>query len=117
MHFSGSWRGFWEQRFYGRQLMHDLVLHFSDGKVKGSGVDVIGPFTFQGEYDGEGNVAMIKRYVGRHNVLYRGRFDGEGTIFGQWSIGTQWTGPFALSPNLPRSVDGPIQDISSSPPT
>lgn len=113
MHWSGSWRGFWQQPLYGRQLMRDLVLTFAGGKVQGSGIDLIGLFTFQGEYDDQGNVTLIKRYIGRHSVLYQGRFDGEGTIFGQWSIGTQWTGPFALSPNLPRSLDdGPIQDIS-----
>jgi hypothetical protein len=113
MHWSGSWRGFWEQQQYGRQLMRDLVLTFTDGKVKGSGVDVIGPFTFEGDYDNEGNVTLVKQYTGRHNVLYQGRFDGEGTIFGRWSISPYWAGPFALSPNLTRALDdGPITDIS-----
>ena len=30
---------------------------------------------------------MVKLFLGRHRVLYRGRYDGEGTIHGTWSIG------------------------------
>src|SRR3954447_1101066 len=48
---SGKWRGFWEQAPWGRQQMHNLVLHFTAGNVDGSGADKIGPFTFQGTYD------------------------------------------------------------------
>ena len=49
------WSGWWEQRWFGRQLMHDLVLNVApDGEVTGSGVDCIGPFTFQGEFLSDG---------------------------------------------------------------
>jgi hypothetical protein len=87
--------------------MRELVLHFGDGLVDGSGMDIVGRFSFQGHYDHAGNVVLVKQYVGRHQVLYTGRYDGEGTIFGEWSIGQTWRGPFALRPEkftVPASV-------------
>ncbi len=101
MYPSGLWTGYWEQTLWGRQSMHELQLQFDAGEVHGSGWDVIGPFSFHGQYDENGLIVMTKRYVGKHTVLYRGQYDGEGTIFGRWSIGELWTGPFAL--RLPRS--------------
>jgi hypothetical protein len=98
MYPSGSWRGYWEQAGWGRQPMHELELHFGGGNVRGSGRDVIGRFTFAGTYDYHGLVRLVKQYLGRHQVLYEGTYDGEGTIYGQWSIGDRWRGPFALSP-------------------
>jgi hypothetical protein len=98
MYPSGPWRGFWEQQFWGHQVMRDLVLRFADGQVEGAGIDVVGRFTFQGHYDNAGHVVLVKQYLNRHQVLYTGRYDGEGTIFGEWSIGSIWRGPFALSP-------------------
>ena len=32
--------------------MGPLVLRFRDGRIEGEGRDIIGPFTFEGEYDG-----------------------------------------------------------------
>jgi len=98
MYPSGAWRGFWEQQMYGRQSMRQMVLRFEGGRIDGDGVDVIGRFTFTGGYDDGGSVALIKKYVGRHQVLYRGAYDGEGSIVGRWSIGDTWSGPFALAP-------------------
>src|SRR4051812_48785127 len=102
MYPSGRWVGYWEQQIWGRQPMHGLELHFAEGQVRGSGRDVIGAFTFQGQYDQQGAIVMIKQYLGRHTVLYHGQYDGEGTIFGRWSIGEMGTGPFALT--LPREA-------------
>jgi hypothetical protein len=117
MYPSGRWRGYWEQVYWGRQAMHDLVLRFSAGRIEGQGVDVIGPFTFRGEYDEAGCVVLIKQYHRRHQVLYRGNYDGEGTICGEWSIGETWRGPFALSPDcFEASADAPILAISAVPP-
>ena len=100
MYPSGRWFGYLEQPIWGRQLMHELVLHFADGLVRGSGRDVIGRFTFQGQYNEQGVIVMVKQYLGKHQAaVYRGQYDGEGTIFGQWSIGMS-VGPFALT--LPR---------------
>ena len=114
MYPSGVWRGYWEQPHFGRQPMNDFTLRFADGVVEGEGRDVIGRFTFHGTCDDQGNVVLVKQYLGRHRVLYRGRYDGEGTIHGTWSIGELWSGPFALSPvrrGLP-APDSRIQDIS-----
>jgi hypothetical protein len=98
MYPSGAWRGFWEQPMFGKQSMRQLTLRFECGRIDGDGVDVIGRFTFTGTYDDGGSVAMIKQYVGRHQVLYLGAYDGEGSILGRWSIGDYWSGPFALAP-------------------
>lgn len=110
---SGSWRGYWEQPVYGRQEMRELVLRFADGEVTGEGRDCIGPFTLRGTYDPSGSVTLIKQYLERHQVLYQGLHDGEGTIFGRWSIGPYWSGTFALAPlvKLPPT-DAPVQDLT-----
>jgi hypothetical protein len=116
MYPSGAWRGYWEQTFFGRQLMHDLTLRFVAGHIDGEGRDCIGPFTFGGEYDDQGGVTLVKHYLGHHTVAYTGRYDGEGTIHGIWSIGELWSGPFALSPaNFKVAADAPILTIAAEP--
>ena len=99
------WRGFWQQQGWGRQPMRGLVLRFSADRIEGEGSDVIGPFTFQGQFRGDGSVVLVKQYIGRHQVLYRGQYDGEGTIFGEWSIGEYWRGPFVLHRDRERLVE------------
>lgn len=92
--------------------MDDFALHFKNGIVTGGGRDVVGPFVIKGEYDGA-NVSFIKQYLGKHQVLYSGEYDGEGTIHGHWHIVGNSAGPFALSPVPPKvSLDEPIQEIS-----
>lgn len=108
MYPSGVWRGYWEQEGWGRQPMGPLALRFADGRIEGEGRDVIGPFVFTGEYDGHGSIRMVKQYLGRHRVQYSGSYDGEGTLFGRWSIPPRWSGPFALSP----VVGQPPADLS-----
>jgi hypothetical protein len=110
---SGRWEGFWVQELYGRQPMTPFRLHFADGKVTGDGKDVIGRFTFAGEYDARtGRVVLVKQYVGKHRVLYEGGPDGEGCIHGTWSIGPEWTGLFRLRPVVPKvRGDEPIHEI------
>ncbi len=96
MALAGRWRGWWESANMGRRTMR-LTLRLADGRIDGEGDDCIGPFTFQGRYDAQGNVSMIKQYIGKHRLRYEGTYDGEGTIFGQWTYSPLWTGPFALS--------------------
>lgn len=117
---SGVWRGFWVQEQWGRQEMEAFELHFRDGEVTGHGKDVIGRFVFHGEYDEKtGHIRMVKQYLGKHQVVYDGRPDGEGSILGKWSITTQvgslrWDsdGPFRLHPDVPRPTgDEPIYEI------
>jgi hypothetical protein len=112
MYPSGAWKGFWDQAGWGRQEMRGLVLRFAGGAVEGEGRDVVGRFTFRGRYDDQGHVSMVKQYVGRHQVHYEGRYDGEGTIFGQWSIGELWRGKFALSPVRAKpDPEAPIEPL------
>jgi hypothetical protein len=112
MYISGSWRGYWEQAGYGRQLMHDLKLRFAAGRIDGGGYDCIGGFAFAGKYDERGGVHLVKQYIGKHTVVYTGRYDGEGTIYGRWTIGELWSGPFALRPESFSGADTPIVTIA-----
>lgn len=112
MYLSGTWRGYWDQEIFGRQPMGPLVLRFHDGLIDGEGRDIIGPFTFEGEYDRHGAISMVKQYLGRHQVFYQGTYDGEGTIFGQWRIPPLWSGSFALSPVVGKALaDAPIEEL------
>jgi hypothetical protein len=112
MYPSGAWRGYWDQEVWGRQPMGPLNLRFKDGRIEGEGRDIIGRFTFTGVYDERGAIRMVKQYIGKHRVLYEGTYDGEGTIFGQWSIPPRWSGSFALSPSAGRAPsDAPIEEL------
>jgi hypothetical protein len=77
--------------------MQDVVLSFADGVISGEGYDCIGRFEFRGNCDPQGVVVMLKQYVGSHQVLYQGQYDGEGTMFGHWTIGPVDSGEFLLS--------------------
>jgi hypothetical protein len=113
MYPSGRWDGFWVQSGWGRQPMLPLTLRFADGLITGEGHDMVGPFTFAGEYDDStGEVRMVKQFIGRHQVLYIGRPDGEGSILGTWYIAHQDSGPFLLRPVLQKPTgDEPIYEI------
>ena len=113
MYPSGVWRGFWVQEMYGRQPMEAFELHFHGRDVSGHGRDVIGRFTFSGECNPQtGHLRLVKQYLGRHKVTYRGRPDGEGSILGTWHIGEVASGPFLIRPVLTRPRgDEPIQEI------
>ena len=78
--------GWWEQAGYGRQPMNNLHLRMHNGVIAGEGTDVIRPFEFKGTIASNGQVEMSKHYEDRHTVLYLGRYDGEGTMFGEWHI-------------------------------
>lgn len=80
--------GWWEQGWFGRQPMERLAMSFGGRRIRGSGGDIVGPFTFDGLIDPSGGVAMIKRYVGAHSVDYLGTYDGEGTMSGEWRLGS-----------------------------
>ncbi len=113
MYSSGRWEGFWVQEEWGRQAMTPFTLRFTPGEVTGEGRDAIGRFRFTGQYDeSTGAVRMIKQYIGRHQVLYIGKPDGEGSIQGTWSMGKDWTGPFLIRPiKQVVSEDAPIMTI------
>ena len=106
-----AWRGYWEQRGWGRQEMHELTFDFGQGAIRGEGADCVGRFTFDGTCDGQGAVVMVKQYLGKHQVLYQGQFDGEGTIFGRWSIRPFDSGNFLLTVVRDRAGAEEIHEI------
>jgi hypothetical protein len=114
MYPSGEWEGFWVQEHWGRQPMRGFRLNFRGGEITGGGRDVIGAFTFAGAYDTTtGRVLMVKQYLGLHRVAYDGTPDGEGSIAGTWSIGTDRTGSFLIRPVVPKpSGDEPIRELT-----
>lgn len=105
------WQGYWQQRGWGRQPMQNVVLHFGEGAIHGDGVDVVGRFTFEGTCDAQGSVSMVKRYLGKHRVQYDGQFDGEGTIFGRWSIPPFDSDEFVLTIVRNREATEEIAEI------
>ena len=78
--------GWWHQIGLGRQPMEQLWLRIEGTSIEGAGVDIIAPFTFSGKFRPDGSIEMIKQYERMHGVLYVGRYDGEGTLFGTWDI-------------------------------
>ena len=97
---SGKWTGFWLQRFFiGRQYM-SLNLMFTEGIVRGEGVDRVGEFAIAGTYDlKSGNVRLTKAYAGAHSLDYEGRNEGDGQwIWGMWRHLTLDRGGFHLWP-------------------
>ena len=94
--------------------MRAFELHFRSGKVTGQGVDLVGPFEMRGEYDADGRVLIVKHYLGKHRVTYRGAPDGEGSIGGRWQLDSSIgdivadAGLFLMHPVLarPRGDEG-----------
>jgi len=98
---SGKWTGFWLQRFFiGRQYM-SLNLTFTQGVVRGEGIDRIGEFTITGHYDLKtGKCTLTKAYVGAHSLTYEGRNENDAQwIWGIWHHLTLDRGGFHLWPH------------------
>jgi hypothetical protein len=66
--------------------MDDLQLAVDGRAVDGVGTDIIGRFTLQGRISDDGRVSILKDYLGRHSVRYEGHQDGEGRMWGVWSL-------------------------------
>ena len=83
---SGPWTGFFlQEQMPGRHLM-ELQLRFSEKVLRGEGRDLVGEFTIAGRYEtDEGTCYWTKRYLGRHDVYYKGFNEGKG-IWGTWEI-------------------------------
>lgn len=71
----------------GRQPMEGLLVVIEDGRLTGSGVDVVGPFTLEGTCDAEAGVVLVKEYLGAHQVGYWGEYDGASRLWGRWRVG------------------------------
>lgn len=83
---NGAWTGFYLQWWMpGRHTM-TIDLEFASGQLEAKGSDIVGPFTFRGEYDpSDGKCHWVKRYLGQHRVTYSGTNEGQG-IWGVWEI-------------------------------
>ena len=53
--------------------------------VKGKGTDMMGDFEINGTIDQNNEVTFDKQYIGKHNVIYKGTFDGR-LMQGKWVI-------------------------------
>lgn len=83
---SGPWMGYFLQRALpGRQRM-EMQLTFRNGALSGEGRDWVGAFVMRGRYAVEdGTCHWTKRYLGKHDVFYKGYNEGKG-IWGVWEI-------------------------------
>jgi len=116
---SGAWTGFWLQREMPGRHMMELRLTFRDGVLEGEGRDRVGRFRFRGRYNtADGTCYWTKRYVGKHDVFYRGFNEGKG-IWGVWEIPPYWRGGFHIwpegmsdptQPELSAEADLPVAD-------
>jgi hypothetical protein len=86
-----------------------LNLTFTQGVVRGEGVDRVGEFSITGSYDLKtGNVRLTKAYVGAHSLTYEGRNENDGQwIWGLWRHLTLDRGGFHLWPEGEEDPTGP----------
>ncbi len=81
----------------------ELGLTFAQGSIKGDGDDDVGRFLITGRYDEASREChWTKRYLGAHDVYYRGFREGKG-IWGTWEIGVVGRGGFHI---WPRTAGG-----------
>jgi hypothetical protein len=83
---SGAWAGFFLQPALPGRHMMELILTFVQGEMTGEGRDSVGSFHVRGQYElVDGQCHFTKRYVGKHDVFYRGYNEGKG-IWGVWEM-------------------------------
>jgi hypothetical protein len=83
---SGRWTGFFVQCWMPGRHRMSINLRFESGELKAQGADVVGSFTFEGQYDpADGKCRWTKQYLGRHSVNYSGVNEGHG-IWGVWEL-------------------------------
>lgn len=115
---SGPWCGFFLMSHLPGRHQMELRLTFRDGTMSGEGRDLIGPFVIRGRYQTEdGQCWWTKRYLGKHDVAYKGYNEGKG-IWGLWEIPPSWKGGFHIwpegmgdptRPKLSEAIDEPIE--------
>jgi hypothetical protein len=96
----------------------EIRLTFKGGVMTGEGRDLIGPFLIRGRYQtDDGQCWWTKRYLGKHDVAYRGYNEGKG-IWGLWEIPPSYKGGFHIwpegmgdptRPKLAESLDEPVE--------
>jgi hypothetical protein len=83
---SGPWTGFFLQRAIPGKHRMELILAFSQNQIEGEGRDWVGNFILRGGYSlYDGKCYWTKRYLGKHDVFYKGYNEGKG-IWGTWEI-------------------------------
>jgi len=86
---SGPWTGFFLQRAVPGRHKMEPILTFYHGKLTGEGRDWVGQFIIRGRYQlRDGRCYWTKRYLGKHEVFYKGFNEGKG-IWGVWEIPTE----------------------------
>ncbi len=99
---SGRWTGYYMQA--GIRFRQDLDLDFTDGVMRGGGIDSVGAFTVAGNYCVESHeVTWVKSYTGGHDVDYRGFREGRG-IWGTWRL-DRYRGGFHIWPRGEQAAD------------
>jgi hypothetical protein len=96
----------------------ELLLAFRQGVMTGEGRDFIGEFLIRGKYNlDDGKCHWTKRYVGKHDVAYKGYNEGKG-IWGLWEIPPSSQGGFHIwpeamgdpsSPHLEEAIETPAE--------
>lgn len=115
---SGPWTGFYLQKERPGKHWMELRLTFRQGTMTGEGRDSLGQFLIRGRYQlDDGSCHFVKKYVGRHDVFYRGFNEGKG-IWGTWEIPPLWKGGFQIWPEgmpdptqqrLSAAADAPVE--------
>jgi hypothetical protein len=84
---SGKWVGFYRESHRRDPGWMQLYLVCDEsGSIRGEGVDYVGPWTLQGQFDGDtGRCFWVKQYVRQHSVAYDGQLNADG-IVGDWRI-------------------------------
>ena len=83
----------------------ELHLTFAAGRLSGDGTDDVGPFLIKGRYDTTTRECYwTKRYLGAHDVFYRGFREGKG-IWGTWEISLLAHGGFHIWPRQAGESD------------
>jgi hypothetical protein len=80
----GEWQGYYNYPSNGIENAMNCFFIFKDRTITGHGSDDIGYYTWNGNYDEDLNVLMIKHYS-THAVKYTGYADENG-IWGDWKI-------------------------------
>lgn len=66
--------------------MDGLLVVVEKERITGSGIDMVGPFTFSGVVDADATVHLVKEYMGQHLVDYIGHYDGDSRLWGHWRL-------------------------------
>lgn len=113
---SGRWIGFFLQKEVPGRHQMELLLTFRAGVLTGEGRDRVGRFLVRGKYDlADGKCYWNKRYVGKHDVHYRGYNEGKG-IWGVWTIEPIWRGGFHIWPEgMPDPSDPHLTEEAEPP--